>query len=459
MSRWIVVLAALALAGCATDYRGYGYHDRGPVAHEEVYVGGSSYYAPVHDDRGDYYYGSVGVSYNYPLWVDYPAYYSLFWPLHRSYVDPYWHPGFYYGVTYFPRNYFSVSLYGGGYRPFHSLSYSPYRSAWVDSYYDWYPHYSYYSRYDYDRWYAPRYGNARNEAERLARLTAATPRYAREYGLPSNQARYERGVARNPERAADYSGRSSPRIDPGVRGFERGVTQRGAQYADPRRADPRQADARGADYSGRSGRIDPGVRGFDRPDATRPYVRREATVDARAGRIDPNQRDRVVDRGAVHGNGRADYRRDVRTGDTASRRAAIERAYADRRATVERGYAVQDRSRGDGYSMRGFGANAPRDTVRPPVVERRGHVERTYQPSPRGGYQAPAYREAPVERAAPAYREAPMQRAAPAYREAPSRESYERPAPVERDYGGSSRAAVYEARSEGRGGRHARDER
>lgn len=263
MIRWTSLLLVLLLGGCVT-YPTYTYRDDG-YPRDSRYVGDDTYYAPAGDDRGDYYYGgasyaygSSGYRYYAPDYSSYSAYYSLFWPLNRWYHDPYWHPGFYYGVTYFPRNYFSVSFhssfrsYGsshwgyGGYRAHYGYNhwYSPYRNSWVDSYYDW-DRYAYRNTWrggyrGHDRYtsalYAPRYGNARNQAERLAwRERSAQP--VRGDGISTglggrdNRSDYRNqdrrdvyapaayGSQRAPSRGADYGSRSSDRQPLNTRGF------------------------------------------------------------------------------------------------------------------------------------------------------------------------------------------------------------------------------------------------
>ena len=182
MVRWIAVLAVLLLAGCAStrphyyddgyyaggryvddgyydDARYGGYYDDGYYGGSRYYRGGSGY--------GDYYYADAG--YRYPSYFESPYYYSLFWPINRWSYDPYWYPNYYYGVTWFPRNYFSVGLSFGSRWSYGGFAYSPYRYGWADSFYDWSP---WYHRYGYGRHYdRPRFGNAANEAERLARTT------------------------------------------------------------------------------------------------------------------------------------------------------------------------------------------------------------------------------------------------------------------------------------------------
>jgi hypothetical protein len=283
MFRALLLACAIAvLAGCAApSYRYYG----------ERYVDHDGY--PVEDTR----YVGGGVGYHEPdslYWADYPAYYSLFWTLNRSYVDPFWHPNFYYGVTWFPRNYYSVvyrSWYGPRWygRPWYGyLAYSPYRLSWVDHYYDWYPWYAYNPRPHYH--YAPRYGGVRNEAERLARYNAwRNSDAAAGYGYAprgswSAAARSQNAVENRREalRGADYGGRS-PRLDPGVSGFRQGDTRYGAGTPATRRdpgvsgfqtprageGQPRSGTPRYADPAA-GGRSDPRVSGFQTPRETSP---------------------------------------------------------------------------------------------------------------------------------------------------------------------------------------------
>jgi hypothetical protein len=443
MIRWTLVLfSVLTLTACATDYRGYdrGY-DRGyGYAHSgATYVGGGSYYADPYRGRGDYYYGVAAPSYgySYPLWVDNPYYYSLFWPLQRSFHDPFWHPGFYYGVTYFPRNYFSVSLYGGHrsryYSSFGSFAYSPYRLAWVDHYYDWYPHYRHYPRYVSGR-YAPRFGNARHEAERLSHWGRAQSRSAGyDGGLIADRSRYEQRAARNPERDADYQGRSSARVDPGVRGFNRDadLRQRGdyatarggdwqARSEGERRTGDRDAAAWTRDAQARSGsaRIEQAPRG-EREGwrNAREDVRGERDgwrAERSAQDFASVERDRV-ERGPV---AREDYRRaDVERIERHSPRAA--EVQADRgwqrveRGSYARAEAVQPQARFERPAVRGgdrdYYSESPRADAarggyrvdaRPQRVEPRGdgygaHArsappQQQWTPEPRGYAPRPA---------------------------------------------------------------------
>lgn len=240
MYRWKTALLlplALTLGGCVT-YPTYTYRDDVP-GREVRYVGESTYYSPSYEGYGDYYsggyrYGSTGYRYYAPDYISYSAYYSLFWPVNHWYHDPYWYPGFYYGVTYFPRNYFSVSFHSGwrghsvprwGYGGAYSIAfgyshwYSPYRYSWADSYYDW-DRYRYQYR-DNRRGHghyapahsAPRFGHARNQAERLAwqERERSIPRgdgIATGMGM---RAPTVYGNARTPSRGADYGARGEPR--------------------------------------------------------------------------------------------------------------------------------------------------------------------------------------------------------------------------------------------------------
>lgn len=308
-------LLVACLGGCVTtEYRYYGERDyRGydPAAADSGYVG-SAYddYDYALDDTG---YTGIGSSYYvYPDWFEYPAYYSIYWTINRNYVDPYWHPHFYYGVTWFPRNYFSIS-FGSYYSPYDVshrwwphygyLSYSPYRLSWVDYYYDWYPWYSHYPRYhDHGDYYVPRYGSARNEAERLSRYTRYNPGrtpYFPDDGESSRRwddrawQRQDVIDRRESIRGADYYSRGDRRADPGVSGFRNDNDPRSPRY-DGGRGSPRgQAPTS-------SERIDPRVSGFQNPRApTSTAAPRGATPPPARGsgdvRREIDQRDRSRD--------------------------------------------------------------------------------------------------------------------------------------------------------------------
>lgn len=246
MKTWIIAgVAALLLSGCVSThtrevvYRepyhssypgGQGgqyapeYSYRESYAPQSRYQGGDTYYSPAWRGSGDYYYSS-GYSYSY---IDYPVYYSVFWPINRWYYDPFHYPGYYYGVTWYPQSYFSFGL--GWSRPWghYGLSYSPYRYSWVDNYYDWYPWYSRYPRYR-QHYPTPRYGDARAEARRLADLRP--PVHDRPHlAQPTRDRRLHASdlpiaPAYSGNRAADYGGRGTvSRLPPTVGAFGNPVT-------------------------------------------------------------------------------------------------------------------------------------------------------------------------------------------------------------------------------------------
>ena len=186
MTRWMLVLAALLLAGCATT-RPY-YYDDGDYSRGDRYY--DDRYDARYDDRyGDRYVGSryaaggygggdywYGVDAHYPGYFATPYYYSLFWPLNRWAYDPYWYPGYHYGVTWFPRNYFGFGLsWSSGWSHWGHFAYSPYRWGWSDWYYDWRPWYRQYPHYA-QYYVRPRHGDVHHEAERLAALSGSGPR-------------------------------------------------------------------------------------------------------------------------------------------------------------------------------------------------------------------------------------------------------------------------------------------
>lgn len=223
-----ITAAALLLSGCVTTrevvYREPYPGNAPPLSHSGTIdshgsyrlhdQGGGTYYAPARSGMGDYYVGTAWSS----GYLDAPFYYSVFWPLNRYYYDPFHYPDYYYGVTWYPRNYFSFGLgWRHGWSSF-GLSYSPYRYAWVDDYYDWQPWYWRYPRYRH-YYPAPRHGDARIEARRLAgfRPPAAPPHTAswNDDGLRTASPRPSappRAPAYSGNRAADY-GRHFPGDD------------------------------------------------------------------------------------------------------------------------------------------------------------------------------------------------------------------------------------------------------
>lgn len=184
-----VALLAAGLGGCVTYPSSY-------YAPGDPYAGGGDYYFDERYDDG--YGGGYGYvdTYSSGYAAGWPAYYTTLWPVYRNYYDPFWSPGFYYGVTWFPSTYFGLGIGGWDAWPYYT-HYSPYRYAFWDSYYDWYDPWGYGGGYhghghghghgrgrgdrDDDRddndWRdpprgngGPRFGSARNEAERLARM-------------------------------------------------------------------------------------------------------------------------------------------------------------------------------------------------------------------------------------------------------------------------------------------------
>jgi len=443
MLRWIAVSAlASLLAGCVSypSYRSYddGYYTSGRDAYgDPVYVDGSSYYAPAYADRGDYYYGSVSYSYGYSNYVDYPYYYSLFWPINRWAVDPYWHPGFYYGVTYYPRSYFSVGFgarygyghggyYGSFYRPwgYGGFAYSPYRLSWVDHYYDWSP---WYSRHPHRSvsYYAPRYGNARHEADWLSRQT----------------------------RQGGYAGRGDGRSWRDREGLPNTRAQRYEDRSRTATMDRREA-LRGADYDGRSrGRADPGVSGFGyrreaeikRPSelrSPRGVERGERSVDSRGQveRYRPPSEGRGEQRGRYIGDS-GDVRRDAASQvDRREARSYVAPSREPRSEAIERGSprstapAARSRAADPGFRIDARPTQADTYRTQPryaPAPNREAPVYRepaVRQSPPRTDYDT-RYRSADSVRAPAPVREAPQyrggeSRSAPAYRApAPSRDA------------------------------------
>lgn len=437
----ILLLAGL-LGGCATqNYRYYGsdYYSRSGAdpswqAAERGYV-----------DAGYVDHRIGGNYYDYPDWVDSPYYYSLFWSFNRAWVDPFWYPNFYYGVTWYPRNYFSVSYryfprshhyyrYG---RPYYAyLSYSPYRYAWVDYYYDWYPWYSHYPHYHYNRYYAPRFGNSRNEAERLAGLGGLTrqERYQRQDGYYSrgwDQSQSRRDVIseRQAARGADHYSSSGRRIDPAVSGFERGANPRGANSSrEDRRYD---SGRRGADYGDSDSRRE--LRGIAGPNSPRdnraPLATREPSATS-----SPRDADR---------SGVSPSRRDLEAGIPYPDRSTP-RYTAPARYGTPREDSYNSRS---GYTSRSGVESRSRDanSYSPPREPIRYNPAPAREPEPR--YSPPPRAEFNVGRGDDGGRGGGSERSAPRFERSEPTPRFERsePAPraepVERvDHGGSSRS-------------------
>lgn len=255
--RTIAAVGALAsstlLTGCVSYGESYAY--------EERYVGGRTYYEPreerYYDDghyAGDYYYEespSWSVSYGYGDWPWYGGtYYSVLWPTYAHWYDPWYSPGYYYGVTWFPRSWYGYSFayYGGSPWHYRWHHYAPYRYSWWDNYYDW-------DRWDDRGWRDSRrsrdvyrFGSARNEAERLAYYSGAD-RY---------RPRSEDVRLRQQGRYAD-GWREDGALGTTTRGFGVPVDGRGAGYRSPSTETPRY---RGADRVSGSRGIDYGRAGY-----------------------------------------------------------------------------------------------------------------------------------------------------------------------------------------------------
>lgn len=440
MLRLIAILAAtLVLGGCVTTreyvytdgsyrdgYRERVYADGSYPARQSYtegdgsaytgsssYVGGGTYYSSGGVQSGDYYYSSP--SYYASSYYDYPYYYSIFQPINRLWYDPYYFPNYYYGVTFYPRNYFGFGIglsygwprYGYGYGSY----YSPYRYGWVDNYYHWEP---WYSRYpNYRNYYPPRYGNPRREQEGLASYVQSRRSY------PQNLDRRGWDDGRGPQgsrndvrrvgldnrrgndpRGADYGSRSPARQDPGMRGF--GVP------TDVRRTNnPREAQ-----YGSNGGRQLPS-RGFGVPtDATRGEpvrgndIRRSGINDARGQSIGDVRRTGTMRPSSPMQDGTRGYQQAPMRSDDAARAAADRRGYdlptsnAPRRVARPSGgdpgymrpsapqrQAVDTGGRGYGMPTapsRGYGQpqQAPRDYSQ-------------QQQAPRG-YSAPPQQQAPA---------------------------------------------------------------
>jgi len=180
MKRWLGLLLLTAVSGCTT-YEGYGYRDDG--YYDDRYYDGPGYYrgSPRNDYHGyGYGYGYDSYGYDgyggYPDYVLWSGYYSVLWPVYRGYYDPFYSPGFFYGVTWYPRSYFGLH-YSAYAWPYYQ-PYAPYRYSYQDAYFD---HWGQrrgdaYDRRDRRGNIDPsryRFGSARNEAERLANDQAA----------------------------------------------------------------------------------------------------------------------------------------------------------------------------------------------------------------------------------------------------------------------------------------------
>ncbi len=226
MKRLAALLLAILLAGCTT-YQGYGYSDEG--YYDDRYYEGPDYYrGSAERDRyyndGQAYYGYGAFDYGV-----YPYYYSSLWPIYHGYYDPFYNPYFHYGITYFPRSYFSLNYGGIGYP--HYQPYAPYRYSWYDNYFGvgWQRERRR-NRHDDFGPQRSAFGSARNQAERMAAWTGADrigsgsqQRRGQRSIQPGFRNRSERGPA-VPQRSAPMSPARSqlPAPRPRSRQYDRG---------------------------------------------------------------------------------------------------------------------------------------------------------------------------------------------------------------------------------------------
>jgi hypothetical protein len=243
MKRFLAILLTIALSGCLT-YDSYGYRDDG--YYEDRYYSGGRYY----DDYAGY---DSGYSYwDYPDYVYWSDYYSILWPVYRSYYDPFYTPGFYYGVTWYPRTYFGLGHHWNSWPYYHA--YAPYRYSYWDGYYDRWDRRGGVGRrgtygHNQSSNHPYLYGSARNEAEQLARRRGAA--YQRSPEQPGVQ--YDPYAA---QRSAALPGRDPVRghypqrglqSEPGVFGSDdplaRGALQRTQGVMPARQATPYRESA------------------------------------------------------------------------------------------------------------------------------------------------------------------------------------------------------------------------
>jgi hypothetical protein len=441
----------LLLAGCATYETRYVYED-GYYADGYAVRDGSSY-APARGAYGDYYVGQpsyryVDSGYGYPAYLDWPAYYSVFWGFNRWYYDPFFYPGYYYGITYFPRHYhYGLSFGWSNYRysaAYRYAPYSPYRYAWHDHYYDWSWWHARYPSHR-DRHERPRYGSARNEAERLAWQSRAAARSQQEWPLA-------RQGLREDSRRADYRSRPGEHIDPRIGAFGSGEGTR-------------RQDARVHSESGRSTRpawredVDPRAHDPRTRQGGERYRTRQETLPERNPREDVVRRDwqpgsvqRAAPAVQTPPRARPEQRREEMVGRLPQQ---------DRQPTASR-------HRGEGWSEPLPARSAYPERGPAPVARESVYRERPMTPAPRASdtYAAPRPERSWSSEMAPPRQASRPEAAASGYRPAPRVEqpAYRpEPAPrIERETRSEapspSRSSEAPARSEARrGGRERRE--
>ncbi|MDC8014037.1 membrane lipoprotein lipid attachment site-containing protein [Tahibacter soli] len=339
----LTFVAALALAGCATQPR-YAYHD----------------------DGADYYYGATT---DYvPDYIAYGAYYDALWPIYHNYYDPFYAPGFRYGVTWFPTNWYG---FGGGWG-YPYWAYSPWRHSWYDGYYDW----AYWNRHRDGHSDYHRFGSRRAESAAIASMRRdAAPINGRGAAAPSLRGGDEGRGGFAPSRGgfAGERGAGGASLRNNGRDMDGQVPTRRVGAPDRYYGEPRVQRGEGPR---REAYVE---RGYDRGDGFRAPMNRDASAPGRYNESMPQRRE------AIGGPDRA-WRQ-----PTPPQRDAGFRAGSSDRG----GYAPVRSGRGDGPSFRA----AP--------VERGGAGAPMMRSAP-----APTMRSAP----APAMRSAP----APAMRSAPS---------------------------------------
>lgn len=199
---FIVAVSLAALTACTTYNSGY------------------RHYSPAQAGYGDYYYApDPGPSYYAPSYLDYPAYYSLYWGFDRHYYSSWRQPHFHYGVTWFPNDWFAFSVVHRYPRYSYWHPYAPYRySAW-DHRFAWH-YYSPPPRYRHRP--APRYGHPSNERHmQREQLAAGRPwrsapnpgvpraRTALEAAAPQRVGNAPQGAAYRPQSALPAGGRNA----------------------------------------------------------------------------------------------------------------------------------------------------------------------------------------------------------------------------------------------------------
>lgn len=470
LSRFLgVALLVASLSGCVTYP--YSYYAPG-----DPYASGSGYYAgeSFDDGYGGGYDDGYGGNYAEPLAQGYatgwPVYYSTLWPVYRNYYDPFWSPGFYYGVTWFPSTYFGLGIGGWDAWPYYT-HYSPYRYAFWDSYYAWHDPWWYGGGYGHGHWRGhgdwdddddwrggrggrdpsnggggPRFGSARNEAERLARIDGLSGPGAqsRRYGdYDSAQGATGRNWRGTPPQGALSQAGAAGRAPLSNAGLYEGGRFAGRPGATPAGAvQPPVKENATAGYTpgataGRSrGEIQrmggaPGYPAPDRPNAyNAPAARTPAPADRNSGWVGPATRsrptgrydERQYDPSTTTGSGqpsRSGYTRQVPQGDYApiqgstggsSRwRSAPQNSPTapgaeswNRPGNAQRGNAPSN----GGYPARGR-QSVPQGDYSAPQAESSARFDsrpqryeapqRNYE-APQQSYQAPQRREAPAPR-------------------------------------------------------------